>query len=62
MSDRARTEPAKYKTINWRRYNQALKARGALMIWLDRDLQWSGLARYVFSPPVQPSVPALSCS
>jgi hypothetical protein len=44
MSDRVRPEPAKYKTTNWRRYNQALKARGALMIWLDRDLQWSGLA------------------
>ena len=44
MSDRVRPEPAKYKTTNWRRYNQALKARGALMVWLDRDLQWSGLA------------------
>ena len=44
MSDRVRLEPAKYKTTNWRHYNQALKARGALMIWLDRDLQWSGLA------------------
>ena len=44
MSDRVRPEPAKYKTTNWRRYNQALKARGALMIWLDRDLQWPGLA------------------
>lgn len=44
MSDRVRPAPAKYKTTNWRRYNQALKARGALMIWLDRDLQWSGLA------------------
>ena len=44
MSDRVRPEPAKYKTTNWRRYNQALKACGALMIWLDRDLQWSGLA------------------
>ena len=43
MSDRVRPEPAKYKTIHWRRYNQALKARGALMIWLDRDLQWSSL-------------------
>ncbi len=42
MSDRVRPEPAKYKTTNWRRYNQALKARGSLMIWLDRDLQWSG--------------------
>ena len=27
-----------------RRYNQTLMARGALMIWLDRALQWSGLA------------------
>jgi hypothetical protein len=44
MSDRVRPEPSKYKTTNWRRYNQALKARGALMIWLDRNLQWSGLA------------------
>ena len=44
MSDRVRPAPAKYKTTNWKRYNQALKARGALMIWLDRDLQWSGLA------------------
>ena len=44
MSDRVRPEHAKYKTTNWRRYNQALKARGVLMIWLDRDLQWSGLA------------------
>ncbi len=32
------------KTTNWRRYNQALKSRGALMIWLDRELQWSGVA------------------
>ena len=39
MSDRVRPDPAKYRTTNWRRYNQALKARGALMIWLDRDLQ-----------------------
>ena len=44
MSDRVRPAPAKFKTTNWRRYNQALKARGALMIWLDRDLQWTGMA------------------
>ena len=44
MSERVRPEPAKYKTTNWRHYNQALKSRGALMIWLDRDLQWSGMA------------------
>jgi len=44
MSDRVRPGPAKYKTTNWRRYDQALKAGGAVMIWLDRDLRWSGLA------------------
>ena len=44
MSDRVRPEPAKYKTKKWSSYNQSLKGRGALMIWLDRDLQWSGLA------------------
>jgi Transposase DDE domain len=44
MNDCLRPAPAKFKTTNWRRYNQAMKARGALMIWLDRDLQWSGLA------------------
>lgn len=43
MSDRVRPEPAKYKTTNWKRYNEALKSRGALMIWLDCDLQWSGV-------------------
>ena len=45
MRDRVRPEPAQYKTINWRKYNQAMKSRGALMTWLDLDLQWSGLAR-----------------
>jgi len=39
MSDRVRPEPAKYKTTNWKRYNEALKSRGTLMIWLDCDLQ-----------------------
>ena len=43
MSDRVRPEPAKHKTTNWLRHNQTLKTRGALMIWLDRDLQCSGL-------------------
>jgi len=34
----------RYKTTNWREYNKALKARGALTVWLDRDMQW-------FAPP-----------
>jgi len=34
--------PPKYKTTNWKTYNAALKARGSLMIWLDRDMNWHG--------------------
>ena len=28
------------KTTNWATYNTALKARGSLTIWLDKDTQW----------------------
>lgn len=38
------TEPksakVRYKTTNWAAYNAALKARGSLTIWLDKDMQW----------------------
>ncbi len=30
----------RYKTTNWATYNAALKARGSLTIWLDKDMQW----------------------
>ena len=30
----------RYKTTNWAAYNAALKVRGALTIWLDKDMQW----------------------
>ena len=30
----------KYRTTNWKAYNAALKARGDLTIWLDKDMQW----------------------
>lgn len=30
----------KYRTTNWAQYNAALKARGSLSIWLDKDMQW----------------------
>ncbi len=39
MSETVRPK-AKYKTTNWATYNAALKARGSLTIWLDRDMQW----------------------
>lgn len=31
---------ARYKTTNWAEYNDALRARGSLTIWLDREMQW----------------------
>lgn len=30
----------RYKTTNWAAYNAALKARGLLTIWRDKDMQW----------------------
>ena len=32
----------KYRTTNWKTYNQALKARGSLLIWLDPTMNWHG--------------------
>jgi len=37
MSSRA---PTKYKTTNWSSYNNALKQRGSLSIWLDPEMVW----------------------
>lgn len=36
--DEART--ARYRTTNWKSYNDALKRRGSLFVWLDRDMAW----------------------
>ena len=41
MSAPAKT---KYRTTNWKEYNAALKSRGALLIWLDKDMRWQGYA------------------
>ena len=32
--------PTRYRTTNWKSYNDALKLRGALLIWLDKDMVW----------------------
>lgn len=32
--------PALYRTTNWKSYNEALKRRGSLLIWLDKDMEW----------------------
>jgi len=33
-------EKAVYKTENWSEYNEALKARGSLTVWLNPGMQW----------------------
>ncbi len=30
----------RYKAANWAAHNAALKARGSLTIWLDKDMRW----------------------
>ena len=32
--------PARYRTKNWKSYNEALKRRGSLLVWLDSDMVW----------------------
>ena len=31
---------ARYRTTNWSSYNAALRERGSLLIWLDREMTW----------------------
>jgi hypothetical protein len=33
-----------YKVTNWREYNEALKQRGSLTVWLSEDLEENWLA------------------
>jgi hypothetical protein len=33
-------EPARYRTTSWKSYNAALRRRGSLLIWLDKDMEW----------------------
>ncbi len=32
--------PSRYRTTNWKAYNAALKKRGSLLIWLDKEMVW----------------------
>ena len=36
----SRPAPARYRTTNWSRYNEALRRRGSLLVWLDREMAW----------------------
>jgi hypothetical protein len=33
-------EAARYRTTNWKSYNEGLRRRGSLLIWLDKDMVW----------------------
>ncbi len=37
-----KSTPQKYQTTNWKAYNSALKQRGAMLIWIDKNIAWSG--------------------
>ena len=49
----SKPSPARYRTTNWSSYNGALKRRGSLLIWLEKDMTW--LAPHDGSPG-RPSV------
>lgn len=36
----SKPSPSRYRTTNWKSYNDALKQRGSLLIWLDKDMAW----------------------
>lgn len=29
-----------YRTTNWRDYNQSLKQRGSMLLWIDKEMDW----------------------
>ncbi len=31
---------ARYRVTDWSEYNAALKKRGSLLVWLDKDMTW----------------------
>ena len=37
--------PARYRTTNWSEYSDALRRRGSLLVWLDREMEWSASKR-----------------
>ena len=36
----SKPETVRSRTTNWNSYNKALKQRGSLLIWLDKDMVW----------------------
>ena len=36
----SKPSPARYRTTNWSSYTAALRRRGSLLIWLDKEMTW----------------------
>ena len=36
----SKPSPARYRTTNWSSYNDALRRRGSLLVWFDREMVW----------------------
>jgi hypothetical protein len=32
----------KYRTTNWSAYNESLRQRGSMLLWIDQDMNWEG--------------------
>lgn len=43
MSEPPQPKP-RYRITNWKQYNAALKARGSLTVWLDKNMPWFAAA------------------
>lgn len=41
----SKPSPARYRTMNWPEYNAALRRRGSLLVWVDREMEWSAPKR-----------------
>ncbi len=41
----SKPSPARYRTTNWPEYNASLHRRGSLLVWLDREMEWSAPKR-----------------
>jgi hypothetical protein len=36
----SKPKPTRYRTTNWSTYNDALRKRGSLLIWLEKEMAW----------------------
>lgn len=63
MSDKLhKNRPPKqhYRTTNWHEYDAALTARGSLLVWFDKDMQWFSERRGKNGRPAKYSDAAIS--